>query len=243
MQKGQIIYLEGGATSSYDIKGELDNLNCLIHITDHIREAINIISRTTVDLIILDSFKIDGNLSLEFIDTLKTSNIPLVFISLDEDVAVFDKLKATNLVAYLVEPFSMLTFQSIISPYLNLESKNIQDVTSDGDQREIFQGALFIKVNQIFQKVSIDNITHVQSEGNYCFIYTHEKKYAIKLSMIRLNQMLASKGFLQVHKSYLAQLSKIDNIDISNNEVLIDHLKIPLGRKYKQNLLAHLNLL
>ena len=93
------------------------------------------------------------------------------------------------------------------------------------------------------QKVNISDITHVRSEGNYCMIFTREKKFAIKLSMVRLNQKIASNGFLQVHKSYLVQLNKIDNIDISGNEVIVGQLRIPLGRKYKQELLAHLNLL
>ena len=61
--------------------------------------------------------------------------------------------------------------------------------------------------------------------------------------MIKLYNTLSAKGFIQVHKSFLVQLDKIDNIDISSNEVLLAELRIPLGRKYKQELLAYLNLL
>ena len=154
---------------------------------------------------------------------------------------LYEEVKHANLLAYLVSPIDMLSLRSIIETNLNQEKNNGH--STNAKQNSFVDGALFIKVNQLLQRVNIQDINYVRSEGNYCYIFTSEKKYAIKLSMIRLNQILAPKGFLQVHKSYLTQLSKIDNIDISGNEVLIGELRIPLGRKYKQNLLAHLNLL
>jgi len=177
---------------------------------------------------------------VDFVVSIKAEGLPLIFLADDNAREIYEEIKQTNILAYLVSPVDMLTLRSIANYALNDKQRN------NGNKwptNKYLDDMLFIKVNQLLQRVNIDDISHVKSEGNYCLIFTHEKKYAIKLSMIRLYNTLSDKGFLQVHKSYLAQLNKIDNIDISGNEVILGDIRIPLGRKYKQDLLTYLNLL
>jgi len=216
-------------------------LNCVVHLADHVSGAIRILQQQSVDLVILNVEGEEDDPILAFALSLKEFNLPIIFLALNNNRECYETARKANMVAYLVSPFDMLTLRSIITCNLNAAHRE----TSKGNlpTNKIMDDALFIKVNQSLQKVIIENITHVRSEGNYCLIFTTEKKYAIKLSMVRLNQNLSDKGLIQVHKSYLAKLNKIDHIDISGNEVIIGAVRIPLGRKYKQELLAHLNLL
>lgn len=237
---GQVLYLEGMAASSSDVKLVLEELNYAILSTNNLNEAERLIGRNTIDLLILDIGNKDKQLVVDFVVSIKAEGLPLIFLADDNAREIYEEIKQTNILAYLVSPVDMLTLRSIANYALNDKQRN------NGNKwptNKYLDDMLFIKVNQLLQRVNIDDISHVKSEGNYCLIFTHEKKYAIKLSMIRLYNTLSDKGFLQVHKSYLAQLNKIDNIDISGNEVILGDIRIPLGRKYKQDLLTYLNLL
>lgn len=211
-------------------------------MVDSVNQAQRMIGKNTIDLVMLN-IEQDNNRALQdFVSILKEADLPIVFLAFDGDRALYERAKRANLIAYLVSPVDMLTIRSIVEYNLKILKSKIQKVNNWGSSNSL-EDTLFIKVNQLLQKVKIGNITHIKSEGNYCMIFTMEKKYAIKISMIRLYHNLSGKGFIQAHKSFLVPLNKIDNIDISSNEVLIGELRIPLGRKYKQELLTSLNLL
>lgn len=241
MHVGHVLFLEGDAVASEEVQSVLEDLNCVVHLTNNVNGASRILDGQSIDLVILN---VEGKADLPIIElalSLKKFDLPIIFLALNNNRESYELAQEANMAAYIVSPFDMLTLRSVVSFNLgNVQRKVTLDKWSGS---KFLDDALFIKVNQLLQKVTIENITHVRSEGNYCLIFTTEKKYAIKLSMVRLNHNLSDKGFIQVHKSYLAKLNKIDHIDISSNEVIIGEVRIPLGRKYKQDLLAHLNLL
>lgn len=237
---GQVLYLEGMTASSNDVKLVLEELNYSIISTDEVNKAERMIERQNIDLIILDIGNNDFQVIVDFAIALKGRDIPLIILANDNARVIYEEVKQANIMAYLVSPIDMLTLRSI-ADYALKDSQSRHG--TKWPSNKYLDDTLFIKVNQLLQRVDIHDISHVKSEGNYCLIFTHEKKYAIKLSMIRLYKTLEEKGFLQVHKSYLAKLNKIDNIDISGNEVILGNIRIPLGRKYKQELLTYLNLL
>ncbi len=237
---GQVLYFEGMAASTNDVKLVLEELNYSIFSTNTIAEAEHLLEKHAIDLVILDIGHDDSREIVDFAVSIKTKKLPLIFLADDKAREIYERVKETNILAYLVSPIDMLTLRSIAD--YALKDKHIVNGNNQTANKYL-DDTLFIKVNQLLQRVKINDISHVKSEGNYCLIFTHEKKYAIKLSMIRLYNTLENKGFLQVHKSYLAKLNKIDNIDISGNEVILGNVRIPLGRKYKQELLTYLNLL
>ncbi len=243
MHSGQVLYMEGQVAATDEVREVLNDLHCTIFTVDSVDQAQRLIRQQALDLVILNIEQGENQALLDFVFTLKEANLPIIFLSFDQDRSLYEQAKRADLIAYLVSPVDMLTLRSIVEYNLKKISPAAPQVESKWTPNNYIEDTLFIKVNQLLQKVKINNITHIRSEGNYCMIFTPEKKYAIKISMIRLYNSLSGKGFIQAHKSFLVQLNKIDNIDISSNEVLIGELRIPLGRKYKQELLTCLNLL
>ncbi len=237
---GKVLYLEGTTAISDDVKLVLEELNYSVFLADNVSEAERLLKRNAIDLIILDLGHNDYEVIINFVDAIKSRDLPLIFLAGNNTRRIYEEVKQANIMAYLVSPIDLLTLRSVAD--YALKNSHRAD-RNKGTSNKYLDDTLFIKVNQLLQRVNINDISHIKSEGNYCLIFTHEKKYAIKLSMVRLYKTLSDKGFLQVHKSYLAKLNKIDNIDISGNEVILGNIRIPLGRKYKQELLAYLNLL
>ena len=242
MQSGQVLYMKGRVAATHEVREVLEDLGCSILMVDSVNQAQRLIGKNAIELVILNIEQDNDPILEDFISILKAADLPVIFLAVDQDRALYERAKRANLIAYLVSPVDMLTIRSIIEYNLKIVKPPIQKIDKWGNSNYL-EDTLFIKVNQLLQKVEIGNITHIKSEGNYCMIFTTEKKYAIKISMIRLYNNLSGKGFIQAHKSFLVPLNKIDNIDISSNEVLLGGLRIPLGRKYKQELLTCLNLL
>lgn len=236
----KVLYLKGKAAAGEEVRLVLEDLNYTVFSAEKVAEAERLLRRNAIDLIILDLGNKDSGIIIDFVDAILNKNLPLIFLAGDDARDLYEEVKQANVMAYLVSPIDMFTIRSIADYAIKNKQKLNENKSTTN---KYLDDTLFIKVNQLLQRVNIEDISHIKSEGNYCLIFTTEKKYAIKLSMVRLYKTLADKGFLQIHKSYLAKLNRIDNIDISGNEVILGNIRIPLGRKYKQELLAYLNLL
>ena len=59
--------------------------------------------------------------------------------------------------------------------------------------------------------------------------------------MSQILESLSSSNFIRSHRSFIVNIDYIDSVGASN--IKIASKKIPLGNKYKQNLLKNLNII
>ena len=111
------------------------------------------------------------------------------------------------------------------------------------NQNKQSKDALFIKGNDIYNRIETADIEWVESDGNYSIINTNEKKFVVKISLTKFKQELPEENFIQIHKRYIVNIKKINGIDPLNNDVILDNQTIPIGRTYKKKLLGRLKLL
>ncbi|MEN0004293.1 MAG: LytTR family DNA-binding domain-containing protein [Bacteroidota bacterium] len=102
---------------------------------------------------------------------------------------------------------------------------------------------LFIRTNNVLHKVNYKDILWVHADGNYCYLHTSTRKYAVKVSLKKLMHKLWKYDFIRIHKSFVIQLTKIARIDLQNNMLELENQKFPIGRAYKADLLDHLDIL
>lgn len=55
------------------------------------------------------------------------------------------------------------------------------------------------------------------------------------LSLKNLEENLAGKAFIRVHKSYVVAIGKIEGIE--GNEIFIQNSKIPISRNYREQVI------
>lgn len=102
---------------------------------------------------------------------------------------------------------------------------------------------IFIKTGTIISKVQLSDIYAIESEGNYCTIKTLNQEYVQRLSLIKIKDKLNKRGFIQVNKSTLLPIDKIDLINLSNGEICIGGYSYSLSRNFKKEFIDTLNLL
>ena len=102
---------------------------------------------------------------------------------------------------------------------------------------------IFIRNGHLLQRLRLSDIIWIRSEGNYCTFVTKDKKYAIKISLIRVLDVLPSDAFIQIHRSCAVRIDQITAIDVHTNQVFIDTASLPIGRKFKEALISRINLI
>ncbi len=100
------------------------------------------------------------------------------------------------------------------------------------------QSTIFLKTGPRKVKVALSDITHIQGLKDYSIIYTSEEKIVVRGNLKQMEQFFPERKFMRVHKSYLVALDKVQAID--KNKVLIDHMALPIGRNYKEQLAQYL---
>ena len=102
---------------------------------------------------------------------------------------------------------------------------------------------IFIRTNNLINKVKLADINWIHADGNYCYIHTRSRRFVVKISLKRLSFKLTSNQFIRVHKSYVIRIGAIDKIDTNQNIVYVGGQQIPVGRAFKVELLKKLDIL
>lgn len=105
----------------------------------------------------------------------------------------------------------------------------------------ILSDYLFVRNNDKLVKVEIKDIFYIEAERNYCRIYSKDKEYLLVMTLKEMDEKLPQKHFIRVHRSFIVNLSKID--EISTSHIVIGKTAIPVSKALKEELLNRLQTL
>ncbi len=122
---------------------------------------------------------------------------------------------------------------------LTLNSMNDKEASVNLASRDSF----YIRTNNVLTRIRLTEIDWIQADGNYCEIHVQDKKYAARTSLKRLADMLPQDQFIQIHKSYIIRLDRIEKVDTNEHMISVNGISLPLGRTYKDKLMNRLNII
>ncbi|MCF6332710.1 MAG: LytTR family DNA-binding domain-containing protein [Draconibacterium sp.] len=189
-------------------------------------EAMPIISEEKIDLLFCD-IQLPQITGVEFVRSL--GHPPkVIFTTAYRDYAVdaFD----LQVVDYLLKPISFERFTKAINNFLEQSSvKNSQqNIAEIGSKQREF---IFFKADKKHHKVNLCDILYFESLGDYLIAFTTKKKIVTKERISNLAETLPENHFLQIHRSYIVSIPKIESVGAGFVE--IDGKKLPIGRNYK----------
>ncbi|MDF9799076.1 DNA-binding LytR/AlgR family response regulator [Catalinimonas alkaloidigena] len=194
-----------------------------------------------VDVVLLD-IEMDDISGLDFINIVKDKGIShpqFVIISAHEQYAL--KGFELNVVDYLHKPISYNRFVHAlerVNDRLSLTRNQKEDnIPTSNNHGHPFSDYLFIHHHKKLIKILKDNITYIQSDGHYCYLYlTDQSRKHISYSLADMEKLLLESSFLRVHKSFLVNVRHIHEIDSrseASNLLLDDGEEIPIGITYR----------
>ncbi len=98
---------------------------------------------------------------------------------------------------------------------------------------------IILNSHLITYRIRKDNIIYIESVRNYIYIHTRKRTLKLRKSLKEIVKLLDDR-FVQIHKSYIVNMDKIDNI--SQKDInMFEKINLPLGNKYRDRFILIYN--
>ncbi|HPF50073.1 MAG TPA: response regulator transcription factor [Draconibacterium sp.] len=191
-------------------------------------EAISVLSKEKIDLLFCD-IQMPQLTGVDFVRSLPHPP-KVIFTTAYRDYAV-DAFEL-HVVDYLLKPISFERFTKAIQHFL-IDGTQKTQPTETGQSNEE-RDFIFLKADKKHYKVNLDEILYIESLGDYVITYTSESKIVSKERISHLAEILPSDRFIQIHRSYIVSINKIESV--GPGFVEIRKKKLSIGRNYKADL-------
>lgn len=205
-------------------------------------EALIILEKGTTDLAILDIHLKKGPSGIWLAGEIqKRFKIPFIFLSAFGDKGTIAEAAATKPSGYLVKPFVVKDLHAAIELALYSYAGTKPAVDKEAKATGLLiNDSIFVKDQLVYQRIPVRDIEYVQAFRNYLEISACDKKYVLRSSLKNFADRLPQEYFFQTHRSYLVNLTLIDQI--GSNFVSIGPHQVPLSRIMSSEVKARLNL-
>ncbi|HXU27324.1 MAG TPA: LytTR family DNA-binding domain-containing protein [Bacteroidia bacterium] len=192
-------------------------------------EALNKINFNEIDFLFLD-MEMPGMDGISFLKSLAVMP-PIVIVSGKKTYGV-DAFEY-NAIDYLHKPISNARFLKSVNKIRAHFEKSKLPQTS-------IQQNIFIKHEGIHLRLVVNDIYIIRANDNDVTLVANGKSYKTHLRLKDIYEMLPQDEFMQVHRSFIVQLSKIDKVD---GEVIeVNGRTIPVSRTYLSELYERLRI-
>jgi DNA-binding LytR/AlgR family response regulator len=80
-----------------------------------------------------------------------------------------------------------------------------------------------------------EDILFIESMGDYVKFVTLDKKYIVLNTIKNLETKVNLQFFMKVHRSYIVNMQKIDNI--RDNSLFISGLEVPISKAFRSDVI------
>jgi DNA-binding LytR/AlgR family response regulator len=203
-------------------------------------EALLHIKQNQPDIVLLDiqlKGKLDGIETAQIMQ--KDFNIPIIYLTANADDDHFNRAKATNPHAFISKPFKKLDLQHAIELTTDRMMNTNHGVNKSHCSSPFIQSdSIFVRRNERMVKILIKDIYYFEADRNYCRIYSKTRKCLLVMTLKDINEKLPPEHFLRIHRSYIVNLSHVD--EVAGSHVVVSRRAIPLSKSLRGELLNRL---
>lgn len=190
-------------------------------------EALHFLKDNAIDIVFLD-IQMEQLTGIQMLETMQVKPYIIITSAYAEyalkgyELQVFD---------YLLKPYSFDRFLAAVTKvYDDVQLK--QNNGKSGSH-------IFVKTEYRIENVALDDILYIEGMQGYLRIVLPNKKIMTKQSFKAIMVQLPGNKFLQVHKSWVVNISKIESIE--RNRIKIGNQLIPIGDTYKNHFYQVIN--
>ncbi len=197
-------------------------------------EATAYLKTERVDLLFLD-IEMPGITGLELLSLLDYKPSVIV-VTAQQQYAV--QAFEHNVLDYLVKPVSDYSrFLKAVLKAKEVKESKKQPVAVGKSEAP----PLFVKVDSLLHNINLNSILWIEAYGDYVKINTDQKMLMILSTLKGIEGKLPENQFVRVHRSFIVNIKRIDNIDPSNLQM--GTKIIPISATHREALINKINLL
>lgn len=212
-----------------------------------VTDAIEVISETNPQLVLLDIELADGN-CFQVLQKCKPYSFKPIFITAYNQYAI--KAIKFSAIDYILKPVNEFEFCNAVQLAINhlgsdkdtIQTDNFQDHynNSPGTKKMV------LRTTEALHIFSITDILYCKSDNSYTtFFISNGEKIMVSKSIKEYDDLLSGFQFIRPHQSYLVNMEAISRIDKSDGGFIVmkDGKEIPISSRRKQLIIDKMNYL
>ncbi|TDO26442.1 LytR/AlgR family response regulator transcription factor [Sediminibacterium goheungense] len=202
----------------------------LVSVCVNAMEGLQLLKTETIDILFLD-INLPQISGIDFMRSL-VKKPAVIFITAHREYAI--ESYELGVIDYLLKPVSFSRFLMAVNKIT--ERITVGDAVETQSQ---YKDYLFVNVSRKRQKIHFDEIIYFESKREYVNIVTQQGSYLTKIQLSELEKQLSADVFLRIHRSFIISKRKIKAYNTT--EIDLAAVQVPIGRNYKEHVLAQLN--
>jgi DNA-binding LytR/AlgR family response regulator len=198
-------------------------------------EASAYLQNEKIDLIFLD-IEMPSISGLQMVSLLDYK--PMIIVVSDKKQYALEAFEH-NVIDYLLKPLQDYT--RFLKSVLKAKELNESKSKKGPSQQNLANAPLFVKIDSLLHHIDLNAILWIEAYGDYVKIHTDEKTMMVLSTMKSIESKLPETKFVRVHRSYIVNVKRINNIDFSNLQ--IGTKIIPISATHRDSLINKINLL
>jgi len=196
-------------------------------------DALNVLQKTRVDLLLLD-IQMPGLNGIDFLKSL--SQKPRVILTSAYTQYALEGYEL-NVLDYLVKPISFERFVAAINKIF--QPNTLLPGTQPEEEVVGFRNSfIYIKAEKKMRKIFLSDILYIESLKDFVKVQTTGKPVITYQTITYFEEKLPDDQFIRVHRSFIVSLHHIQSF--SGSAIEIGNTEIPIGRLYKMSVLKAL---
>ncbi len=144
-----------------------------------------------------------------------------------------------NTLDYLLKPYSSDRFDEAVDKARERisaggDSNSISKLVEHRDEQEESIHRVVVKSRYKIHVIPVDNITYLEAQDDYVMIYTHDSKHLKQKTMKYFESHLPEEDFVRIHRSYIARITEIEQMQLYEKEsyivILKNGVKLPVSK-------------
>ncbi|WP_166921821.1 LytR/AlgR family response regulator transcription factor [Flavobacterium poyangense] len=213
-------------------------------IAGSVKESLQIINNTGLDLLLMDIQLADGT-AFDILNQLEQPSFHIIFITAYNHFAI--KAIKYGALDYLLKPIDSEEFSVAIQKVKNVKQA---DYLSQLAVLKAYSSAKTIEMSSsicitsldCMQIVRLNEIVYLSGEGSYTQIHLENKKVVTASKPLKYYEdILPADFFIKTHQSYIVNKNYIDKYMKTGLIVMKNGAEIPVATRRKEFVMDHLN--
>lgn len=91
---------------------------------------------------------------------------------------------------------------------------------------------LFLREGTTYIKIPLVDIHYIQADGNYAYIQTKDKRFAVKRSLATIAEELEPGDFVRASRRLLVNFGRVTRISFAEGLIELDDHQLKMGKAY-----------
>ncbi|WP_461632536.1 response regulator transcription factor [Labilibaculum euxinus] len=222
----KVLIVEDEEIFKIEIRRILDSCNIKnVYFEDNYDDALLCLKSYNIDIALIDIFLAGEKTGLSLGQYIRTNyELPFIYLSSNLDSKVMIIAKDTHPDAVIIKPIDEQTLIYNIALVLSNKMTRMSCIN-------ILDDRIFIKKDGIYEKVFLKDITYVESNHVYNFLYKKDGSRIMIRGRLKDFYEKFPNCFIQISRGCAINMYYIDHFD--RQAVTVNNRVLEIGRKYK----------